>query len=882
MKVFLFVFFLGLSTLLQAQMQAVPQEILVQLEAKASIETLLQDFQQYKGQPTGLRTVKRLVPSMNIWQLRYTNKEIEQEYLVHSIWQHELVELAQSNHKVEQRHNCAPAATNPNDPSYGSQWQYINTGAGIGISNADLDADLAWDVTTGGVTPTGDTIVVAVLDDGINLSHPDFGDNLWRNHGEIPNNNIDDDNNGYVDDYLGWDSNNGNDNVGSNLAGGHGTPVAGIIGAQGNNNVGVTGVNWNVKVMIIRSDFNTNEADVLIAYGYALEQRKRYNQSNGAEGAFVVATNASWGINMGQPANAPLWCAFYDSLGHHGILNAGATANANLDIDVSGDLPTACPSDYMISVTNLAANDVKVTQAGYGLTTIDLGAYGEGTFTTSRTGYNSFGGTSGATPHVAGTIGLLYSAPCLNLAALAKAQPEQAALLVRQAIFNGVTTNNSLQGLTVTNGRLNMNGAMQELLNSCPPSACFQPFGQNVSAITDSSALLSWSTTPDVDTVQLDWQLQGAATWNSQILTVDSLSLTGLQACSTYTVQIISLCDSILGDTATLSFQVGGCCTPPTNVQMSNIQVTSATINWDGLLAATNYDLRYRAVGATSWSTVTGILNNNYLLTGLDSCTAYEVQVQAQCNTGTATGFSNSLVLTTVGCGACTDLNYCAASGDTEYEWIDRVQLHDMDNTSGDNGGYAFFDSTSIVLRANSTYSMILKPGFTGSYTEYFLVWADWNQDGDFEDANELWWDAGTTQTNLSSMLTVPAHAQVGFTRLRIAMNYQMAPSVCATQLSGEVEDYCLEILPALPSSTSEAVAAAPRIYPNPTKGEIYLDLPTIGNYQIELLDLTGRRLRQWQGQPQRLSLEDLPAAWYLLRIQNEQGVWTEKLRVQP
>lgn len=881
MKLFLFVPLLLVSTFIQAQMQGLPQEVLVQLEYQASIETVVQDFQEYKGQPTGLRTVKRLVPSMNIWQLRYTNTQIRHEHLVHSIWQHELVELAQSNHKVEQRNNCAPAATNPNDPSYSSQWQYINTGAGIGITNADLDADLAWDVTTGGVTPTGDTIVVAVLDDGINLSHPDFGDNLWRNHGEIPNNNIDDDNNGYVDDYLGWNSDDANDDVGGGFAGGHGTPVAGIVGAQGDNNIGVTGVNWNVKVMIIRNNFNTNEADVLIAYGYALEQRKRYNQTNGAEGAFVVATNASWGINNGQPSSAPLWCAFYDSLGHHGILNAGATANANLDVDVSGDLPTACPSDYMISVTNLAANDQKVTQAGYGLTTIDLGAYGEGTFTTARTGYNSFGGTSGATPHVAGTIGLLYAAPCFNLAVLSKAQPEQAAQLVRQAILNGVTPNASLQGTTVTNGRLNMNGAIQELLNSCPASSCFGPFSEYVAELSDTSATVYWSTIPDVDTVQVDWQLQGG-TWNSQILTVDSLSLIGLQACSTYTVQIISVCDGLLGDTATLSFQTDGCCLPPTGLNSTMVQATSANIDWADLLAATNYDLRYRPMGSSNWSNITGILNSEYLLTGLDSCTAYELQVQAQCNTTNATGFSSSFMITTVGCGACTDLTYCEIDGSTNYEWIDRVQLHTMDNNSGNNGGYAFFDNISISLRADSTYSMVLKPGFTGSFAEYFRVWADWNQDGDFEDLDELWWDAGTTQTNLSSTLTVPAHAQVGFTRLRIAMNYQTAPSFCTTGLDGEAEDYCVEISPALPSSVAAVLAPAPRIYPNPTNGEVYLELPTADNYQIELLDLTGRTLRQWQGQPQRLSLEELPSAWYLLRIQSEQGVWTEKLRVQP
>lgn len=881
MKTYIFLLALLCSFSLYAQPIIVPQEVLVQLRPDASVEGLVQDFQQYQGQATGLQVVKRLVPSMNIWQLRYSNDQIRHEHLVHSIWQDEKVELAQSNHQVEQRSNCAPDATNPNDPLYSDQWQYINTGAGIGVANADLDAELAWDITTGGTTPMGDTIVVAVLDDGINLNHPDFGDNLWRNHGEIPGNNIDDDNNGYVDDYLGWDSNDNDDDVGSGFAGGHGTPVAGIIGAQGNNGVGVTGISWDVKVMIIRNDFNTNEANVLSAYGYALEQRKRYNQTNGAEGAFVVATNASWGINNGQPSNAPLWCAFYDTLGHYGILNAGATANANFNIDVTGDLPTACPSDYMIAVTNLAANDQKVTQAGYGATTIDLGAYGEGTYTTSRTGYNSFGGTSGATPHVAGTIGLMYAAPCFNLAALAKSQPEQAALLVRQALLDGVTPNFSLQGITVTNGRLNMNGALQELLTACPTSSCFGPFSETVTNITGSSALLSWSTIPDVDTVQLEWQIQGGS-WNSQIVTTDSFTLSGLQACSDYQVQIISICDGLLGDTSSLSFQTDGCCTSPTGLAVSNIQASAVTLSWDDLLAATSYDLRYRPSGSSTWTTINGILNTNYLVTGLDSCMAYEAQLQGQCSNGNPTGFSSSFVFNTVGCGACTELNYCNTEGDTQYEWIARVQLHNMDNISGNNGGYAFFDTLDIALRQDSSYQMILSPGFTGAYAEYFRIWVDWNQDGDFLDVNELWWDAGVTQSSLSSSLTVPTQTPIGFTRMRVSMNYQTAPSSCSTGLDGEAEDYCVEILPRLNTSTATAERPAPRIFPNPSSGSVFLELPTADNYDIELLDLTGRVLQRWSGQPQRLDLEELPSAWYLLRIQSEQGVWTEKLRVQP
>src|SRR5690606_36199811 len=141
---------------------------------------------------------------------------------------------------------------------------------------------------------------------------------------EIPNNGIDDDGNGYVDDFLGWDADAADDDItGGTFGGGHGTPVAGIVGAKGNNGIGVTGVNWNVKLMIVVG--GGNEAQAIAAYSYPLSLRKLYNQTGGQRGAFVVSTNASWGIDFTQASTAPLWCAMYDTLGAYGILNAGAT-----------------------------------------------------------------------------------------------------------------------------------------------------------------------------------------------------------------------------------------------------------------------------------------------------------------------------------------------------------------------------------------------------------------------------------------------------------------------------------------------------------------------------------------------------------------------------
>ena len=177
------------------------------------------------------------------------------------------------------------------------------------------------------------------------------------NGAEIPNNGIDDDGNGFVDDYNGWNVQSDDDNVG---AGGHGTSVSGMIGATGDNGIGGAGVNWDVDIMQVDMGFGgLSEANVVASYNYPYEMRALFNETNGEQGAFVVATNASWGINYGNSSEATLWCGYYDDLGAEGILNCGATANLDVNIDVVDDLPTGCGSPYMVSITASDDNDVR-------------------------------------------------------------------------------------------------------------------------------------------------------------------------------------------------------------------------------------------------------------------------------------------------------------------------------------------------------------------------------------------------------------------------------------------------------------------------------------------------------------------------------------------
>jgi subtilisin family serine protease len=436
--------------------QYIENELLIQVKSAYLEEELMAEI-------NGLAKVDEftlLSKHVHIWQLKFKGEPLDLLKLKRKIGNLNGVETVQLNHLVELRNQ-------PNDPNYSSQWQHFNAGS-PGLLDADIDTEEAWDITTGGLTANGDTIVVAIIDDGLDDTHPDFEENLWFNYNEIPNNGIDDDGNGYIDDYKGWNVDNNDDDIaGGFWGGGHGTPVAGIVGAKGDNGVGVAGVNWAVKLMIIVG--GPNEARAIQSYDYALQNRLLYQETFGAKGAFVVATNSSWGINFGQPSQSPLWCAFYDTLGVHGILSAGATINDNQNVDAIGDLPTACPSEYMIAVTNMDKYDNKVTFAGYGTSTIDLGAPGEGTYTTSAGSqlYDTFGGTSGATPHVAGAIALIYSVQCTKFADLAITEPNVAAIKARDYIFNTVDSIPDLSGVTVTEGRLNVHQAILRAVDSC-------------------------------------------------------------------------------------------------------------------------------------------------------------------------------------------------------------------------------------------------------------------------------------------------------------------------------------------------------------------------------------------------------------------------------
>jgi beta propeller repeat protein len=330
-------------------------------------------------------------------------------------------------------------ATTPNDPRFNELWGLNNTGQTGGIADADIDVPEAWDLQTG-----NSSVVVGIIDTGVDYNHPDLNDNMWTNAGEIAGDGLDNDGNGFVDDVHGYDF--VYEDSDPQDVYGHGTHVAGTIAAEANNAEGVVGVNWNAKIMALKflNDSGWGYSfDAIQAIEYAILMKKNY-------GVDIKLTNNSWG---GGGFDQGLYDAIA-AAGQEGQLFIAAAGNGGgNDNDINPFYPAAYNLDNIISVVATNSSDQLAVFSNIGATTVDLAAPGQDVLSTvPGNGYASYSGTSMATPHVSGVASLLWSQ-----------DPSLSSQEIKELLLTTTDPLPALAGKMVSGGRLNAFNAVSEV-----------------------------------------------------------------------------------------------------------------------------------------------------------------------------------------------------------------------------------------------------------------------------------------------------------------------------------------------------------------------------------------------------------------------------------
>ncbi|MEO5675088.1 MAG: GEVED domain-containing protein [Chitinophagales bacterium] len=308
-------------------------------------------------------------------------------------------------------------------------------------------------------------------------------------------------------------------------------------------------------------------------------------------------------------------------------------------------------------------------------------------------------------------------------------------------------------------------------------------------------------------------------------------------------------------------------CSVPVNVTATSITEASATISWTPVQNAYLYHVQYKTSTSSQWNTFsTG--QTSFSISDLFAGTTYDFRVEAICNSG-PTGYSSTQQFTTLGTGYCTSMGL-----DVSKEWIDEVFLQEISNSTGKNGGYGDFTSLTANLKQGATYSITLSADMSGgTYTQGWQVWIDYNDDGDFDEANErvIKFSSSTLGWSIKSF-TVPSTATLGTTRMRVSMKNGTYATPCETFARGEVEDYSINILAPRLSTESDVIKAGDlNLYPNPATSDATLNLNNWkGAVTVEVYDAIGNRIlfnKAGEINEMKIAVNDWKAGMYFIRV---------------
>jgi hypothetical protein len=426
----------------------------------------------------GSASVRRRMPASGVWLIAFAEPKVDTVPRAVA----RMAKLKDHILVVEPDY-VMTAQNTPNDTSYSTLWGMHNKGQSGGTADADIDAPEAWALNTG-----SRDVVVAVIDTGIDQTHPDLLANLWTNPGEIAGNGLDDDGNGYVDDTRGWDWVNSDNNP--NDDNGHGSHCAGTIGAVGNNGDGVSGVCWKVSLLglkFLNASGNGFESDAAEAIAYATNL------------GVTLTSNSYTGTSYTQTMKDVI-----DEADEAGILFIAAAGNNGGNIDASPEYPAAYTSANILTVAATTRTDGLASFSNFGAAAVDLAAPGNEIYSTSHNGSYGFkNGTSMAAPHVAGACALLKSY-----------KPNLTHQQMRELILSTVNPLPSMAGKCVTGGRLNLYNAMLAsddifatptgaLIASGPIGGPFAPPSQAITLTNNATVARAWTLSTSMPWVSL-------------------------------------------------------------------------------------------------------------------------------------------------------------------------------------------------------------------------------------------------------------------------------------------------------------------------------------------------------------------------------------------
>lgn len=438
--------------------QFVPNEVIVKFRAGLAEYAVMQSIQAVSG---SIISYRGEVASVGLWsenKTRYRSFIRKSDLFLLRVpafmgTDRAILDLtADANIEYAEKNHIFCASYTPDDTYFSYQWGLHNTGQSGGTSDADIDAPEAWETFTG-----SSDICMAILDTGIDYNHTDLQSNIWNNPGETgggkETDNTDNDGNGYIDDWRGWDFvNSDNTPMDDNNPYYHGTHVAGIAGATGDNSTGIVGVCWNSKLIalkVLNSSGGGTTANIISAIDYAIDA-----------GAQVI--NASFGS---YSYSASLYEAIEEAQ-EEGILVICSAGNDNYNTNTTPHYPSSYDLDSIISVLATDDDDAIASYSNYGFYSVDLGAPGGSDDTQSSyniystkqgNAYQYLFGTSMATPLVTGAAALIIG--------------QRSTIDWWQAktiILKSVDYKSGLSGKAITSGRLNLNNAVNYATPTLP------------------------------------------------------------------------------------------------------------------------------------------------------------------------------------------------------------------------------------------------------------------------------------------------------------------------------------------------------------------------------------------------------------------------------